>query len=410
MTSPMNSYPLFIILIGCLLFLSCSREESYDDRAEELAHEFIIVDTHVDLPYRLRSNPEDVSVLTENGDFDYERAQEGGLNAPFMSIYIPARYQQAGGAKAVADSLINLVEGLTTDHPDKFVIATSPDEIERQFEEGLISFPMGMENGAGIEDNLGNIQYFYDRGIRYITLTHSKDNQISDSSYDTTGTHGGLSNFGEKVVKEMNRVGVMIDVSHVSDSAFYDVMEITEAPVIASHSSARYFTPDFERNMSDSMMTLLAKNGGTVMINFGSTFISDSSRVSSDSVDALIERHLEEEGMERSSEEAQEYIKETFSQNFDYATVADVADHFDHVVNLIGIDYVGIGSDYDGVGDTLPEGLKDVSSYPNLMRELLDRGYTKDDIRKITHANVFRVWNKVDETAETLSGKADQNE
>lgn len=410
MTSPMNSYPLFIILIGCLLFLSCSREESYDDRAEELAHEFIIVDTHVDLPYRLRSNPEDVSVLTENGDFDYERAQEGGLNAPFMSIYIPARYQQAGGAKAVADSLINLVEGLTTDHPDKFVIATSPDEIERQFEEGLISFPMGMENGAGIEDNLGNIQYFYDRGIRYITLTHSKDNQISDSSYDTTGTHGGLSNFGEKVVKEMNRVGVMIDVSHVSDSAFYDVMEITEAPVIASHSSARYFTPDFERNMSDSMMTLLAKNGGTVMINFGSTFISDSSRVSSDSVDALIERHLEEEGMERSSEEAQEYIKETFSQNFDYATVADVADHFDHVVNLIGIDYVGIGSDYDGVGDTLPEGLKDVSSYPNLIRELLDRGYTKDDIRKITHANVFRVWNKVDETAETLSGKADQNE
>ncbi|MBN2731050.1 MAG: dipeptidase [Balneolaceae bacterium] len=401
--------PSILFIVCCMLFLSCSREESYENKAEDLAQEFIIVDTHVDLPYRLQSNPEDVSVRTETGDFDYERAKEGGLNAPFMSIYIPARYQESGGAKNVADSLINLVEGLTTDHPDKFAIATSPQEIERQFKEGLISLPMGMENGAGLEGDLSNIQYFYDRGIRYITLAHSKDNKISDSSYDTSDTHGGLSDFGEKVVKEMNRVGIMVDISHVSDSAFYDVMKITKAPVIASHSSARYYTEGFERNMSDSMITKLAENGGTIMINFGSNFISDSSRASSDSVRAHISRWLNENDLDRSDPEAQEYIESYHAQNYRYATVSEVADHFDHVVNLVGIDHVGIGSDYDGVGDTLPVGLKDVSTYPNLIQELLDRGYTKDDIRKICYKNIFRVWTKVAETAETLSEKTTAN-
>ena len=401
--------PYVLVLISCVLFLSCSREESYDEKAGDLAHEFIIVDTHVDLPYRLKSHPEDVSEKTKDGDFDFERAKDGGLNAPFMSIYIPARYQQTGGAKAVADSLIDLVEGITTDHPEKFAIATSPEEIEQQFKKGLISLPMGMENGAPIEKDLSNVEYFYDRGIRYITLTHSKDNQISDSSYDTTDTHGGLSDFGKKVVKEMNRVGMMVDVSHISDSAFYDVMEITEAPVIASHSSARYFTPGFERNMSDSMITMLAENGGTIMINFGSDFISAASRTSSDSLDAHVSRWLKENNMQRTDPEAKEYIREYREQNYHYATVSEVADHFEHVANLVGIDHIGIGSDFDGVGNTLPKGLKDVSGYPNLIQELMDRGFTKDDIRKICYENIFRVWKKVSETAETLKQKEAAN-
>lgn len=396
--------------IYCLIFLflfSCSREQDdYEDRAESLAHEFIIVDGHVDLPYRLNNNPEDVSGSTDDGDFDYDRAKAGGLNAPFMSIYVPARYQQTGNAMDVADSLIAIVRGLETDYPDKFAVATSPQQIEQQFEEGLISLPMGLENGAPIGDDLSNVQALYDKGIRYITLAHSKDNQISDSSYDTTkNTHNGLSPFGEDVVREMNRVGIMVDISHVSDSAFYDVMEISEAPVIASHSSARFFTPGFERNMSDSMITQLAANNGVIMINFGSNFISDSSRVSADSVQAIISRRLEEKGLERSDPEAQEYIDETWEQNYRYATVSEVADHFDHIVNLAGIDHVGFGSDFDGVGNTLPVNLKDVSDYPNLIAELLDRGYTKDDIRKITHGNIFRVWNEVAETAERLSSE-----
>jgi membrane dipeptidase len=399
-----NLQPYLVICFSFLFAFSCSHEDNnFEEQAGELAQEFIIVDGHVDLPYRLNDEPEDVSVETSGGDFDYERAKEGGLNAPFMSIYIPARYQESGGAMSVADSLIGIVQQLTTDHPDKFAIATSPQQIESQFREGLVSLPMGLENGAPVGKDLKNVKLLYDKGIRYITLTHSKDNQISDSSYDTTGTHGGLSPFGEKVVKEMNRVGIMVDISHVSDSAFYDVMKITEAPVIASHSSARFFTPEFERNMSDSMMTQLAENNGVVMINFGSNFISDSSRTTKDTTDAIIERKLKDENWDQSEAEAQEFIENTRKTNYHYATLSDVADHFDHVANLIGIDHVGFGSDFDGVGDTLPTGLKDASDYPNLIQELLKRGYTKDDIQKISHGNIFRVWNEVAARAEQLS-------
>ncbi len=399
-----NPFPLPLICLSLLFLFSCSHENrDFEEQAGNLAQDFIIVDGHIDLPYRLNDEPEDVSVETSGGDFDYERAKEGGLNAPFMSIYIPARYQESGGAMDVADSLIAIVRKLTTDHPDKFAIATSPQQIESQFKEGLISLPMGLENGAPVGKNIDNVELLYDKGIRYITLTHSKDNQISDSSYDTTATHGGLSDFGEDVVKEMNRVGIMVDISHVTDSAFYDVMKITEAPVIASHSSARFFTPEFERNMSDSMMTQLADNNGVIMINFGSNFISDSSRVTSDTVEAIIERKLKEEKWERSDPEAQEFMEDTRRTNYHHATVSDVADHFDHVVNLIGIDHVGFGSDFDGVGDTLPTGLEDVSDYPNLIAELLRRGYTKDDIQKISYGNIFRVWNEVAATAEQLS-------
>lgn len=399
---------VLILLLSLSFLFSCARyrtDEDYEEQAETLAHEFIIVDGHVDLPYRLYRNPDqDVAGATEEGDFSYERAKEGGLNAPFMSIYVPAYYQQTGGAMGVADSLITIVRQLATEYPDKFAIATSPNEIQKQFEKGLISLPMGLENGAPIEDDLSRVQALYDKGIRYITLTHSKDNLISDSSYDTTkDTHNGLSPFGEKVVREMNRVGIMVDISHVTDSAFYDVMEITEAPVIASHSSARFYTPGFERNMSDSMITRLAENNGVIMINFGSNFISDSSRVSADSLQSHISRWLEEHNLDRTDPKAREYIENYRDQNYNYATVEQVADHFDHVVNLAGIDHVGLGSDFDGVGDTLPIGLKDVSDYPNLIEELLRRGYTRDDIQKITHQNIFRVWNEVAATAERLS-------
>lgn len=368
---------------------------------EELAQKYIIIDGHIDVPYRLRNNWEDISEATESGDFNYPRAVEGGLNAPFMSIYIPARYQETGGAKAVADSLINLVTGIADDHPDKFAIASSPDDIQQQFEEGLISLPMGMENGAPIGEELSNVAYFYDRGIRYITLAHSRDNKISDSSYDMSeDTHDGLSDFGREVVREMNRLGIMVDVSHITDEAFFDVMEVTQAPVVATHSSCRHFTPGFERNMSDTLITRLAENDGVIMINFGSTFLDSASSNSSDNVRAQIDEEIENRGLEPGSEEAQEFSETYFEENFKYSTVEKVADHIDHVVELVGIDHVGLGSDYDGVGNTLPIGLKDVSEYPNLLDELLDRGYTEEEIQKICSGNIFRVWNRVNEVAE----------
>jgi membrane dipeptidase len=410
----MKFFYLIVVLI-CLVTLSCKENNSDSDKdeqlrakAKELTQRFILTDGHVDLPYRLRIKHFQlqreymgIPVSTKEGDFDYERAKKGGLDAPFMSIYIPSDYQlKADKGKALADSLINMIRGIVEAHPDKFALAGTPQDIEVNTQAGKISLPMGMENGAPIGDSIENVKYFFDRGIRYITLTHGKDNQICDSSYDSLNKWKGLSPFGEKVVAEMNRVGIMVDISHVSDSAFYDVMKITRAPVIASHSSCRFFTPGFQRNMSDDMLKVLAKNDGVIQINFGASFLDSLARVNRNLLDSL-ENILIAKGL-TSRDSAAQPIIDQFAKNHAelYSDVERVADHVDHVVKIAGIDHVGIGSDYDGVGDTLPLGLKDVSDYPNLIYALLKRGYTDEDIEKICSKNVFRVWNKVIEVAE----------
>jgi len=399
---------LFCIMWGCgTVEKKINYAELSDDDlkhvADSLAQAFIITDGHVDLPYRLRVKNFrlereylGIPVRTAEGDFDYERAKTGGLDAPFMSIYIPSSYQtSADYGKSLADSLITMVEGIVLAHPDKFALARTPADIEKNTASGLISLPMGMENGAPVGKTLENVQYFFDRGIRYITLTHGKDNQISDSSYDTLQTWKGLSPFGEQVVKEMNRLGMLVDISHVSDSAFFDVMKITKSPVIASHSSCRYFTPGFQRNMSDDMLKALAKNGGVIQINFGASFLDSVARTNSKLRDSL-EGILEAKKLTSAMPEAQPIIEQFGKQHKElFSDVEKVADHIDHVVQVAGIDHVGIGSDFDGVGDSLPLGLKDVSAYPNLIRVLLKRGYSPEDIRKICSGNVFRVWNEV---------------
>lgn len=379
--------------------------------ATEIAHNTIMVDGHVDLPYRmkvggftLQREILDVSVRTDGGNFDYPRTKEGGLDAPFMSIYIPASNQQIPGAsKALADSLILMTERLTETFPDKFAMAYSPADIEANFAEGKISLPMGMENGAGLEDDISNVEYFYNRGIRYITLTHGKANLIGDSSYDTVRLYNGLSEYGKQVVKEMNRVGIMVDVSHVSDDTFLDALATTEVPVIASHSSVRAFTPGFERNMSDELIKAMADNGGVMMINFGGSFIDSAYASGSAKVREHLVNWLAENELSRSDSAAQAYIAEYTAANNPFPTVQKVADHIDHVVALVGVDYVGLGSDFDGVGDSLPTGLKDVSMYPNLIAELLKRGYSEEDIKKICSGNIFRVWKAVEDYAASQS-------
>lgn len=372
-----------------------------DSRARTLAQQFIILDGHVDLPYRLKGadfnieEDKELLISTEEGDFDYERAREGGLDAPFMSIYIPASYQETGGAKALADSLIDMVELIPKAYPDKFALATSPEEVQANFEAGKISLPLGIENGAALEDKLEHVAHFHGRGVRYITLTHSTSNRIGDSSYDTSRRWNGLSPFGREVVREMNRLGIMVDVSHISDSTFYEVMEISQAPVIASHSSCRHFTPGFERNMSDDMIKLLGEKGGVIQINFGSTFLDKQSQ----DVRQHMDEYLEANGLSMKDAAAQAYFEEYTREHPFFSNVEKVADHIDRVVELAGIDHVGLGSDYDGVGDSLPEGLKDVSSYPNLIAELLRRGYSEEDIEKICYKNVFRVWSAVESLA-----------
>lgn len=362
---------------------------SFEEKARKLSQDFIIVDGHVDLPYRLRSNPEDVSVQTEKGHFDYVRAKQGGLDAPFMSIYIPAA-KEMNGAMELALELIASVEQLCEQHPDKFALATSPSEIQTNFSQGLISFPMGLENGAPIEGDLRNLDLLYEKGIRYITLCHSKDNHICDSSYDQRYTHGGLSPFGYEVIEKMNQLGIMIDVSHVSDSAFYQAIRSSRAPVIASHSSCRHFTPGFERNVSDDMIRLIGKNNGVMMINFGSAFITSKGN---EAMQQVLSRVMKGEANE-SDPDIQAALDSIKSQPALMGNIALVADHIDRVVDIAGIDHVGFGSDFDGVSN-LPIGLEDASKLPDLIQELLKRGYTDEDISKICYQNIFRVWNDV---------------
>lgn len=383
-------------------------DEQLRAHAIELAHQFIITDGHVDLPYRLKvknfkldKEYLGIPIETDAGDFDYVRAVKGGLDAPFMSIYIPSGLQkEPGESPKLADSLIAMVRGIADAHPDKFRITTSPAQMEQNFKDGVMSLPMGMENGSPIEDKIERVQEYYDKGIRYITLTHGKDNLICDSSYDTTATHGGLSEFGRDVVKEMNRVGIMVDISHVSDNTFWQVVEMTDVPMIASHSSVRHFTPDFERNMDDEMIKRLGEEGGVIQINFGSTFLDGALRVRQDSLRDVFMERLAAKDM-KYGDEGTEEMQEAFKQEFPtlYSDLEMVADHIDRVVELAGVDHVGFGSDFDGVGDSLPTGLKDVSDYPNLIYTLLKRGYTDEDIRKMCSGNVLRVWKAVEAAA-----------
>lgn len=405
---------LSLYLFFLFIIAACNRQttdrsyKNYLEQANRIAQENIITDGHVDLPFRLRvSNFKlekeflGIPIETDKGDFDYKRAKKGGLDAPFMSIYIPASYQEEGGAKVFADSLIDMVTGIAEAHPTYFALANSPADVRQNFAKGLVSLPMGMENGAPIENELSNVAYFQQRGIRYITLTHSKDNLICDSSYDTTRTWNGLSDFGREVVEEMNRVGIMVDISHVSDSTFYQVMDLTAVPCIASHSSCRIFTPGFERNMNDDMISRLAENGGVIQINFGSTFLDGDIRAQQDKLRTELAKQLEEAGLSYRDAAAEKLIEDFRAKNPTvYADVQKVADHIDHVVKLVGVEHVGLGSDYDGVGDTLPTGLKDVSQYPNLLAELLRRGYTEADLKKICNENVFRVWQAVEDFAQ----------
>ena len=399
----MNITKLSFIIMISFIVSTCSNDQALRNKANVLAHKFIITDGHIDVPWRLNKGYEDLSVRTKSGDFDYVRAKEGGLDVPFMSIYIPSSYLETGGAKEKADSLIDMVNQMADNDPDKFEVAYSVADANRIFEEGKIALPMGMENGAGIEDDIRNLKYFYDRGIRYITLTHSKDNLICDSSYDDSDdTWGGLSPYGRKVVKEMNRLGIMVDVSHVTDEVINQVMDMSDVPVIASHSSCRYYTKGWERNMGDDEIRRLKENGGVIQINFGSRFISPETDAYANNKQAAVEDYCSKPGANCVNWTAPEAFEEEYRKTnpYPFATTEQVVDHIDHVVKLAGIDHVGIGSDYDGVGDSLPIGLKDVSTYPNLIYHLLKRGYSEEDIEKICYKNFWRVWSAVEAYAQ----------
>ena len=363
-----------IKVLTAILLLGCVNEK--DLTPDAIAQGSLIIDTHIDVPYKLKmqleynGSFEDISEKTSL-NFDYPKSIKGGLNLPFFSIYLPASTEEEGTSFILANELIDMMDKIIEKNPEKFFFVDTSTYLGNLPGQNLIGIAYGMENGAAIEGKLENVEYFYNKGIRYITLTHSKSNHISDSSYDENKNWGGLSEFGKSLIPEMNRIGVIVDISHVSDDAFMQAIEISKTPVIASHSSLRHFTPGWERNVSDEMLIALAKKKGVIQINFGTAFLNDV------------------------NDKNKSYDPNTYI----HAEVTDVVDHIDHVVNVVGIDFVGIGSDYDGVGDTLPNGLKDASSYPNLIAELQNRGYSTTDIQKILGGNFVRVWREVEEYA-----------
>ena len=371
-----------------------------------MAHDSVIVDTHIDVPIRVMMTGEDVTQATSGGAFDYPRARAGGLDVAFMSIFIPASVDEAGGGRAFADKLIDQVDDMVQRAPTEFALATCVADVRRNVAAGLISLPMGMENGGPFGAGADAPAHFYERGIRYVTLAHARPNAFSDSSYDKDARWHGLSPEGRALVLRLNDLGVMVDVSHISDAAFWQVIAVSAAPVIASHSAARYFVPGFERDISDDMIRALAAHNGVVQVNFGSSFVTAAARAWADAFDAAAKQYQDEQHIAPDSDAAKAFATSYRDDHpFPYASVDDVVDHIDHVAKLVGVEHVGLGSDFDGVGDTLPNELKDASMYPNVIAGLLDRGYSDAQIKLVLGENLLRVWSAVEQVARAHGGR-----
>jgi membrane dipeptidase len=336
-----------------------------------------------------------------SGKIDLPRMKEGGLDAEFFAVYVGQGERTPEGyarARDRADLLLNAIHKMAEDNPQLVEVATSPEDAYRLEKGGKRAAYIGMENGYPIGKDLPLVKEYYDRGIRYITLCHSSDNDICDSSTDSRNPEdNGLSDFGKKVVAECNRLGIMVDVSHASDKSFFDVLEVTKTPVIASHSCVRSLCNE-PRNFSDEMLKALASNKGVIQICFVSSFVKkEKPNPERDKARAeLREKYgpwseVEDENLRQKMRDEYRDIREKYPS--EKVTVQEFVDHIDYVVNLIGVDHVGIGTDFDGGGGV--EGCNDVSELPNITEELLRRGYSEEDIQKIWGKNVMRVFKTV---------------
>ena len=387
------------ILLAALLIAANGAHAQ--DAARRLAQDAVIVDTHVDAPGILMDKWADLGIEARDREFDYPKARAGGLDVAFMSIYTSHGQDTDGSAWQVANRMIDGVHALVQRHPGRFALLTSPADVARLREGGRVLLPLGMENGAPLGDKLANVQFFFDRGVRYITLAHSANNRLADSSYALEKKWNGLSPFGRDVVREMNRVGVMVDVSHLGDASAMEAIKLSQVPVIASHSAFRHFTPDFERNISDEVARAVAAKGGVIQIPFGTAFIDPASAADTQAYFRAVndfERNnavLKAQGQPPKDRAAFEKLwNEAHPPRA--STMLQVLDQIDYGVKLLGIDHVGIGSDFDGVGGELPPELKTVADFPHLVAGLQARGYKDGDIRKILGGNLLRAWTAIE--------------
>src|SRR6266849_7478807 len=362
----------------------------------------VTVDTHADTPTEYMDKPFDLGAWNTRGHFDYPRMKAGGLDAEFFAAYVPAKYAKQGGAAAFCMKIMETIHEMVDNYPQWVRYAQSTSDIRRITADGKRAILIGIEGGHAIEDSLELLRGFYRFGARYMTLTHTNTNNWADSSTDEA-KHNGLTPFGKQVVLEMNRLGMMIDISHVADKTFYDVIETTKAPVVASHSSARIFS-DHPRDMTDDMFRAVAKNHGVVQVNFYPVFLSNNVLKASREREEDIKPAITELKSKDPAEGTpyQESVKKLLADNpLPKVPWAVIVDHIDHIAKVAGVDSVGIGSDFDGISVT-PEGMEDVSKLPKIRAELKRRGYSEGDIRKIMGENLMRVFAEVERVARRM--------
>ncbi|MFW6159783.1 MAG: dipeptidase [Acidobacteriota bacterium] len=402
---------LFVLLGFFSSACQTAPEKNLKEEAFLIHQKVLTVDTHCDTPMMMLREDWNIGERHQpgerrSGQIDLPRMKEGGLDASFFAVYVnqgPLTTEGYKQAKEKADRMLAAIEKMFQENSDIVELATSPADAVRLEKEGKVAVFLGMENGYPLGKDLSLVEKYYQRGIRYITLCHSRDNDICDSSTDEENPEDrGLSEFGKQVVSECNRLGIMVDVSHASDKTFYDVLQTSRAPVITSHSSVRAIC-DHPRNLSDGMIKALADNGGVIQICFVSSFLKKSppNPEREKALQGLREKYgprnkiIDEKTREKMWQDYQEIMAK---YPLDRATVSDLMDHIDYVVKLVGVDYVGIGTDFDGGGGV--EGCNDVTELPQVTIELYRRGYSEEEIAKIWGGNIMRVFRKVIQIAE----------
>jgi membrane dipeptidase len=402
MTSLIRIAIASLILAVPALLVTQSPGGAISARAKQLHERALVVDTHDDTPQRmLFEKGFDIGARHANGNIDVPRMREGGLDGLFFSIWVPSDVTGPPAVKRALD-LIDAVREAVRTHPADLMLATTAADIRKAAAEHKIAALMGMEGGHMIADDLGILRQYAALGVRYLTLTHFKNNNWADSSTDKPA-HNGLTPFGKDVVRELNRLGMIVDISHVADKTFFDALEVTTAPVIASHSSCRAIA-HHPRNMTDDMLRALAKNGGVVMINYESSFLSEEYRVASEKKSGDVVTQLAAMSKKCGGNEACSTLEESRvnreamqTGELPKVTWEKIVEHIDHAVKVAGADHVGLGSDFDGA--TMPIGMDDASQLPKITDALLKKGYAEADVEKILGGNILRVMEQVERGA-----------